>query len=85
MNKKLTFLYLVGGMSSFNIDKQGAHDEDENDRSARLVTVDQNTLDILIERYNVLENQMQTLHCKTDKILKIALNSNNNDQVYVLL
>ena len=55
--------------------------DDENIRPARFIAIDENTLKVLIERSTVLENEIRTLKCKTDQILKIARKSVQNQEV----
>jgi hypothetical protein len=62
------------------MDTQSVHGEDEIIPHVH-VTLKRSTLDILLDRYNRLGNEMQELQCKTDKLLKIALASAKNDQV----
>ena len=57
------------------------HPDDEHTCHSPLISVDQNTLVMLVEQCGALEQEMCTLNIKTDKILKVALSSVKNEQV----
>ncbi|CAF1442891.1 unnamed protein product [Didymodactylos carnosus] len=72
-----------GGMSyASELDAEPVDLVDENIRPAHLVTINQNALDMLVERCSMLEKEMQTLQSKTDKVPKIALTSTRNEQLW---
>ncbi|CAF3339159.1 unnamed protein product, partial [Rotaria sp. Silwood2] len=71
-----------GGMSYTEMDVQPVHSEEGNIRLVHLIDSLQNTLDMFVERYSTLEREMRSLQSKTDKLLKVALTSAKNDQLW---
>ena len=59
-------------MSSSNVTAGPDLDEDELDQSPRLVTIEENKLDTILQRCTDLESAMHLLQTKTDKVSKIS-------------
>jgi len=56
-------------------------DDDDDTRPSQFVTVHRDVIHMLVQRCDNLEGEMQVLQRKTDKLLKIALNSVKEQEV----
>ncbi|CAF4040226.1 unnamed protein product, partial [Rotaria sp. Silwood1] len=72
---KFFFSYRIGGISNHEVNIRSTQCEEEFTRPASLVTVDENVLHVLLNRSTTMENEIRTLKCTNNQILKIARKS----------
>ncbi|CAF4830770.1 unnamed protein product, partial [Rotaria sp. Silwood1] len=71
-----------GGISNHEVNIQSTQCEEEFTRPASLVTVDENVLHVLLKRSTTMENEIRTLKCTTNQILKIARKSVKDQELF---